>query len=101
MRLEADVYWSTSLPKDHDALHALDAFCQEWGGLTRTEATRRILIEWDKLRRGKDVSAWGGQMPERMAMPVSPDRSRHTPGRTLNAPFSKSVAQVASQVLDD
>ena len=46
MRKEGDEYWYTSLPKQHEALDELDLYCSEWGGLARSEATRRILIEW-------------------------------------------------------
>ena len=58
MRNPHDEYWGVSLPKDHDALKALDEYCQEWGGLSRPEATRRLLIEWSKLRQGQSVTAW-------------------------------------------
>jgi hypothetical protein len=67
MRATSDDYWNTSLPKDHDALRELDAYCQEWGGLTRAEATRRLLIEWTLRRQGKDLSAWGPNGSARFA----------------------------------
>jgi len=42
MRNTEDVYWGNNLPKDHQALQTLDAYCQEWGGLSRAEATLRM-----------------------------------------------------------
>ncbi len=101
MRTEDDVYWSTSLPKEHEALQALDAFCREWGGLTRAEATRRILIEWEKLRRGKEVSAWGPKALALLTPSVPPGlRGEPAEGRQ-KVLFSNSVAKAASQVLDE
>ena len=101
MRTENDVYWSTSLPKNHEALQSLDAFCHDWGGLTRSEATRRILIEWDKLRRGKEISAWGPNTPALLTLSGPLEESRRVPGGTQNRRLSNSVAKAASQVLDE
>jgi hypothetical protein len=101
MRTDDDVYWSTSLPKDHEALQALDAFCREWGGLTRAEATRRILIEWEKLRGGKEISAWGPNAPALLKASVSPEESRRLPPGTRKQPLSNAAAKAASQVLDE
>lgn len=101
MRNDEDVYWSTSLPKDHEALQALDAFCKEWGGLTRSEATRRIIIEWERIRIGKDVSAWGPNASAQLAVPVFSERASHMQGPVQKPPFSSQVAKAASQVLDD
>ena len=44
MRNSDEVYWTTSLPRDHDALQELDACSREWGGLSRAEVTRCLLI---------------------------------------------------------
>ncbi len=101
MRTASDEYWNTSLPKDHDALKALDAFCKEWGGLTRAEATRRLLIEWEKIRSGKEISSWGPNASARLAISASSEGSRRAPGITQKTPLSNSVAKAASQVLDD
>lgn len=101
MRNDEDVYWSTSLPKDHEALQALDAFCKEWGGLTRSEATRRILLEWDKLRRGKEVSAWGPNASAQLAVSVFSERVSQMQGSVQKPILSSQVAKAASQVLDD
>lgn len=101
MRTEDDVYWSTSLPKTHEALQALDAFCQEWGGLTRAEATRRILIEWEKLRSGKEVSAWGPRASASLTSSGTLEGSRRVLGALQKTPRSNAVAKAASQVLDD
>ena len=101
MRTEDDVYWSTSLPKNHEALKALDEFCRDWGGLTRAEATRRLLIEWEKIRSGKEVSAWGPNASARLTVSASSEGSRRGSGVTQKAPLSNAVAKAASQVLDD
>jgi hypothetical protein len=101
MRAEDDVYWSTSLPKNHEALQALDAFCNDWGGLTRAEATRRILIEWDKLCRGKEVSAWAPNASPLLTQPGPSEGSRRVPGGTQKGLLSNSAAKAASQVLDE
>ncbi|GHO47566.1 hypothetical protein [Ktedonospora formicarum] len=100
MRNDDDVYWNTSLPRLHEALQALDTFCKEWGGLSRAEATRRILIEWDRLRRGKDVSAWAPATSAQWVMPVPQEQQRmlpppHKPVR------ANQVARAASRVLDE
>ena len=86
MRNPHDEYWGVSLPKDHDALKALDEYCQEWGGLSRPEATRRLLIEWSKLRQGQSVSVWMAPSP---------------PAGTKKTPFQNQAAKAASRVLDD
>ena len=101
MRTASNEYWNTSLPKDHDALKALDAFCKEWGGLTRAEATRRLLIEWEKIRSGKEVSAWGSNAATRLAGSTSSEGSRRATGAIQKTPLSHAVAKAASQVLDD
>ncbi|GER86578.1 hypothetical protein KDW_07400 [Dictyobacter vulcani] len=101
MRTDEDIYWSTSLPKDHEALQALDAFCKEWGGLTRSEATRRILIEWEKIRIGKDVSAWGPNASARLAASVPSERAPRMPGSAQKPHIPSQAAKAASQVLDD
>jgi hypothetical protein len=101
MRTDEDVYWSTSLPKNHEALQALDAFCKEWGGLTRAEATRRLLIEWEKLRTGQEISAWGPNASSRLAAIASFEASRRAPGAMQKPSHSNTVAKAASKVLDD
>jgi hypothetical protein len=97
MRTTGDVYWSTSLPKDHEALQELDAYCKEWGGLTRAEASRRLLIEWAMLRKGKDLSAWGPGT----SVSGSPERARRAGGAMQKPPFMNATAKAASQVLDE
>ncbi|BCL83531.1 hypothetical protein ccbrp13_59960 [Ktedonobacteria bacterium brp13] len=98
MRTDEDVYWSTSLPKNHEALQALDVFCKDWGGLTRAEATRRILIEWEKLRNGKAISAWSPNASAQSAPPISFEGTRRVEQKPH---LSNRVAKAASQVLDD
>jgi hypothetical protein len=97
MRATSDEYWNTSLPKDHDALRELDAYCQEWGGLTRAEATRRLLIEWTLLRQGKGLSSWG---PTTLASD-SAERIRKVGGSIQKSYILNTTAKAASQVLDD
>ncbi len=99
MRNAEDVYWSASLPREHRALQTLDAYCLEWGGLSRSEATRRLLIEWDKLRRGESMMAWAPQHPSQPSASPSPQWSQQTAG-IANKQLNR-VARVASQVLDD
>ncbi len=101
MRTSDDVYWNTSLPKDHEALQELDSYCKEWGGLTRAEATRRLLIEWARLRRGKEISAWGPNASATVALSASSEGSKRTGGGPAKTLLAKPVARAASQVLDD
>lgn len=101
MRTADDVYWSTSLPKDHEALQALDDYCHEWGGLTRAEGTRRLLIEWEKLRSGKEITAWGPSTSARSAASVSSEGARRTPGAVQKQQISNMAAKAASRVLDE
>jgi hypothetical protein len=102
MRATSDEYWNTSLPKDHDALRELDAYCQEWGGLTRAEATRRLLIEWTLLRTGKGLSAWSSRGPAHVAASgASEGGARRTGGGGQKPHLLNTTAKAASQVLDD
>ncbi len=101
MRKEEDEYWNTSLPKNHEALDELDAYCNEWGGLTRAEATRRLLIEWAKLRRGKEISGWVLNASSKLATSVSSEGVRRMPGGVQKLPLTNSTAKAASKVLDD
>ncbi len=89
MRNPHDEHWGVSLPKDHDALKALDEYCQEWGGLSRPEATRRLLIEWSKLRQGQSVTTWTVSPPQPSAV------------GTKKPPLHNQAAKAASRVLDD
>jgi len=98
MRARSDDYWNTSLPKDHDALRELDAYCQEWGGLTRAEATRRLFIEWAMLRKGKDLSAWSSGAPVSGA---SERARRGVGGAVQKQPLVNTSAKAASHVLDE
>ncbi|BCL83189.1 hypothetical protein ccbrp13_56540 [Ktedonobacteria bacterium brp13] len=63
MRNEKKEYWGADLPKDSEALQELDAFANEQGMISRTDATRMILIAWAKARQGKDTSIWPGAQP--------------------------------------
>ncbi|GLV59801.1 hypothetical protein KDH_66250 [Dictyobacter sp. S3.2.2.5] len=100
MRNSDEVYWSTSLPKDHEALQALDAYRHEWGGLSRAEATRRLLIEWHKLRQGQPIAAWIPTVsPQQHATNVGD--KQQIAGMAYTPKTSNSVARAASRVLDD
>jgi hypothetical protein len=101
MRARSDDYWNTSLPKEHDALRELDAYCQEWGGLTRAEATRRLLIEWALLRKGKDLSAWGSNTPARAAASGSSEGTRRVQAGAQKNHLVSTSAKAASHVLDE
>lgn len=52
------VYTNYPLPEESNALNALDAFCEEWGNISRADATQRIIIAWSKARCG-DLAAFG------------------------------------------
>ncbi|GHO84378.1 hypothetical protein [Dictyobacter formicarum] len=100
MRNSDEVYWSTSLPRDHEALHALDAYRYEWGGLSRAEATRRLLIEWHKLRQGQPIAAWIPTVsPQQHTTNV--DYKQQIAGMAYAYKTSNSVARAANRVLDD
>ncbi|GCE27537.1 hypothetical protein KDA_30210 [Dictyobacter alpinus] len=100
MRNADEVYWSTSLPKDHEALQALDAYRHEWGGLSRAEATRRLLIEWNKLRQGQSIGAWiPTTLPQQQA--IKSDDQLNTSRMASTSKTSNTVARAASRVLDD
>jgi hypothetical protein len=101
MRKQEDEYWNTSLPKNHEALEELDTYCDEWGGLTRAEATRRLLIEWAKLRKGKEVSSWVFNPSPRLAASGSSLGTRREPGGALKPSRSNTAAKAASKVLDE
>lgn len=98
MRTTDDVYWTMSLPKDHEALQILDAYCQEWGGLSRAEATRRLLIEWSKLCQGQPISPWLAASPSQSMRPVLPQPA---PGARSKPVLASRSARAASQVLDE
>lgn len=75
MRNDKKEYWGADLPKHSDALQELDKFCNdEQGMISRTDATRMILIAWAKARQGKDTSIWpsSGQpaQPVQQSAPV-------------------------------
>ncbi|GER86306.1 hypothetical protein KDW_04680 [Dictyobacter vulcani] len=100
MRNADEVYWSTSLPKDHEALQALDAYRHEWGGLSRAEATRRLLIEWNKLQQGQSIGAWIPTISSQHQALKSHDQP-NTSGMASTSTTSNPVARAASRVLDD
>ena len=101
MRKSNEVYWTASLPKDHEALQALDAYCKEWGGLSRAEATRRILIEWSKIQRGQSISPWVPNVPSSLGASVASEQVPRTLGTIKKPLIVNQAAKAASQVLDD
>jgi hypothetical protein len=101
MRSNDDEYWTTSLPKDHEALRELDAYCDEWGGLTRAEATRRLLIEWVKVRKGESIAGWGPRGSSQLAATVPSPGARGVAGESPKSSLSNRAARAASQVLDE
>ena len=101
MRNSDEVYWTTSLPRDHDALQELDAYSQEWGGLSRAEATRRLLIEWMKIRRGQPISAWIAQKSSQQGEPTLSEPAPREKEARNKVAITTSAAKAASRVLDD
>jgi hypothetical protein len=101
MRSNDDEYWTTSLPKDHEALRELDAYCNEWGGLTRAEATRRLLIEWVKVRKGESIVGWGPRASSQLATTALSPETRQAARESPKSALSNRAARAASQVLDE
>ncbi len=101
MRKNDEVYWTISLPRDHEALQALDAYCKEWGGLSRGEATRRLLMEWDKIQRGLPIAAWIPNVPPRPVESIVSERAPRAPGMVNKSSTANQAARAASRVLDD
>jgi hypothetical protein len=101
MRKNSEVYWTTSLPRDHEALRALDAYCQEWGGLSRAEATRRLLIEWHKLKQGQPIAAWTSSDARPSAALGGSGAAARATGAGSSFSFASPSARAASQVLDE
>jgi hypothetical protein len=52
------IYINYPLPDGSNALSDLDAFCEEWGNISRADATQRLIIAWSKARHG-DSGAFG------------------------------------------
>ena len=52
------IYTNYPLPESSTALSELDAFCEEWGTISRADATQRLIIAWSKARHG-DPGAFG------------------------------------------
>lgn len=64
-------YTNYPLPTGSTALQDLDAYRQEWGGISRAEATRQIIIAWSKVRHG-ELSALGAMGLSLSAVPEMP-----------------------------
>jgi hypothetical protein len=58
-RRRSSVYTNYSLPEGSDALADLDQFCEEWGDISRADATRMLIIAWSKAKRGQFSELWG------------------------------------------
>jgi hypothetical protein len=101
MRKTGEVYWTVSLPKGHEALQALDAYCKEWGGLSRSEATRRLLLEWNKIQRGQPIAAWYLPLSSSSTESVALERAPRTAGGVSKQASVSPSARAASQALDE
>jgi hypothetical protein len=101
MRKNSEVYWTTSLPRDHEALRALDAYCQEWGGLSRSEGTRRLLIEWSKVQQGQPIAAWTSPHATPLAASSGSGQATRAAGADSSFSFASPAARAASRVLDE
>jgi hypothetical protein len=101
MRKKHEEYWSVSLPKEHEALQALDSYCKEWGGLSRPEATRRLLIEWSRIQRVQPISAWSPTSSPPSMESVVLERSSRTTGTMNKPPIAPASARAANRVLDE
>lgn len=66
-------YTSYPLPITSTALQDLDVYRQEWGGMSRGEATRQLVIAWSKARHG-DYSALGAMGLALAAPPLEASR---------------------------
>ena len=78
-----------------------DVYSTEWGGLSRSEATRRILIEWAKLRKGKEISAWVFKSSPRLSASAPSEGTHQISSTEKRRRTSNMVAKAASQVLDE
>lgn len=88
-RNENKEYWGADLPKHSDALAELDQFCNDQGMISRSDATRMILIAWAKARKGQDAAVWSGVQPVAPAQPIPAQPSQgqtqeYRPRRVLN-----------------
>lgn len=81
MRDERKAYWGADLPKGSDALAELDQFAIEQGLISRSDATRIILIEWAKTRRHGVQSV---VLPQAGAPPPLQGQAVERPRRALN-----------------
>ncbi|GER86321.1 hypothetical protein KDW_04830 [Dictyobacter vulcani] len=74
---------------------SLDAYRQEWGGPSRAEATRRLLIEWNKLRQGQSTGAWIPTISSQQQA-IKSHTKQDTSGMASTAKTSNPVARAAS-----
>jgi hypothetical protein len=86
-------YWGADLPKGSDALTELDQFCEDQGMITRSDATRMILIAWAKSRQGKETAVWSAQV---MTSGNQPMQSSFEPRRAqpVQRPINNNAAAV-------
>lgn len=73
-------YWNADLPKEHFALVELDQYGKDEGGLSRRDATMRIIVEWAKMRKGMDTGVWPGSAPVAQ-QPAAPVQSQPLQGQ--------------------
>lgn len=73
------IYTNYGLPEGSDALTDLDAFCEEWGDISRADATQRLIIAWSKMRRGQFGEAWGFTPMSNAPVSSAPAQPEQTP----------------------
>lgn len=107
MRKANHKHWATSLPESSKALSDLDAFCNEMGGIERSEATRFILIAWSKARRGQFAAMWGfgSPMPASQSMiaptePVPPKETKPSKTTKKRVPDVRPSAAADAAIAD-
>ncbi len=95
--------WQAGLRENSEELEDLDAFAEEMGGITRSEATRQILIMWSKARRGKLTQTYGFFASPMYPTNAAPAPALPSPGTTekkATIKRSKGNGNAAVQALD-
>jgi formylmethanofuran:tetrahydromethanopterin formyltransferase len=84
------IYTNYPLPEGSNALNDLDAFCEEWGNISRADATQRLIIAWSKARRG-DLAAFGAMGITLSVISAPTAGSTETPAPAAPTPDNKPV----------
>jgi hypothetical protein len=93
--------WQAGLRENSEELDDLDTFAEEMGGITRSEATRQILIMWSKARRGKLAQTYGFfASPMYPVNAVAPAMSSSGSTESKAAKRSKGNGSAAVKALD-